>query len=152
MNGRNHQLRHICLPRWLFIAACGSWGTLPAMANPVILNPTSLPAFTIVVFCAFMVEAASVALLLTVCRLQPLRIFPAYFPIKATVLLFLFRPLLERNWSIPLLEFLVVCANGLAIKILAGFGGMQTDAYGKLSWLSAFMISALGNAVSFSSV
>jgi hypothetical protein len=120
-----------------------------AFANPYILDPGSLIAFWVVAFWAFVVETAIVTLVLAFCGLQPVRIFIIYFLIKAAVFLFLFQPLLEKGWSIPILELLVVFIDGLVIKILAGLGALQTESYGKLGWLTAFMISLIGNVVSF---
>lgn len=134
--------------RWIPIAAL-AFLPLVVEANPVILDPSSLLAFAVVAFWAFVVEAGIVALLLTLCGLQPLRVFVIYFLIKLTVFLFVFQPLLQRSWSIPLLEVLVVCFNGLVIKILAGMAGLQTDDYRKVSWLCAVIISLLGNGASF---
>ena len=148
-------MNHLRQP--LNLAGLRCWGAtvafvfmpLMAVANPVIVDPSSLLAFAMVAFWAFVVESGIVALLLALCGLQPLRIFTAYFLVKVAVFFFVFQPLLERNWSVPLLEFLVVCFNGLTIKILAGFGGMQTDDYCRLGWLRALLISLLGNAASF---
>jgi hypothetical protein len=134
--------------RWIIVAACclSPWA---ALANPVMLDPGSLLAFAIVAFWAFVVEAGIVALILTFCGLQPLRIFMIYFVIKAVVFLFLFQPLLERDWSIPFLEFLVVGINALAIKILTGLETFQSNNYRGLSWVAASAISLCGNAASF---
>jgi hypothetical protein len=148
MKNRNCQMDEQGLHRWMVVAICCLL-PLTAMANPVIIDPTSLLAFAMVAFWAFVVESGIVALLLAFCSLQPLRIFMAYFVVKAAVFLFLFQPLLEREWPIPILESLVVCLDALAIKILAGCGALQTDNYGRLKWLRAFVISLAGNAVSF---
>lgn len=134
--------------RWILVAV-GCLLPFTVMGNPVIIDPTSLLAFSIVAFWAFVVESGIVALLLTFYGLQSLRIFMAYFLVKAVVFLFLFQPLFEREWSIPILELLVVCLDTLAIKILAACGAFQTDNYGRLKWLPAFTISLAGNAVSF---
>ena len=148
MNKRNRQAGDLCLQRRILVATCCLL-PLTAIANPVIIDPTSLLAFVIVAFWAFIVEAAIVALLLAFRGLQPLRIFMIYFLVKVAVFLFLFQPLLEKNWPIPILEFLVVCINGLAIKTLVGFEALQSDNYSGLSWLGASAISLSGNAVSY---
>ena len=136
------------MQRRILVATCCLL-PLTAIANPVMIDPTSLLAFVIVAFWAFIVETAIVALLLAFRGLQPLRIFMIYFVVKAVVFLFLFQPLLERDWSVPILEFLVVCINGLVIKTLVGFEAFQSDHYSGLSWPGAFAISLSGNAVSY---
>jgi hypothetical protein len=148
MNRRNRQAGHRCLQRWILVAACCPL-PLTAMANPVMIDPESLLAFAMVAFWAFVVEASIVALLLAFRGLQPLRVFVTYFVVKVVVFIFLFQPLLEHNWPIPLLEFIVVCANGLIIKILVGFEALQSDNYSGLSWVSALAISLFGNAASY---
>ena len=148
MNKRNRQAEDRCLQRRILVATCCLL-PLTAIANPVMIDGTSLLAFVIVSFWAFIVEAGIVALLLAFRGLQPLRIFMIYFVIKVVVFLFLFQPLLERDWPIPILELLVVCINGLTIKILVGFEALQSDNYSGLSWLGASAISLLGNAASY---
>jgi len=148
MNKRNRQAEDHCLQRRILVATCCLL-PLTVIANPVMIDGTSLLAFVIVAFWAFIVEAGIVALLLAFRGLQPLRIFMIYFVVKVVVFLFLFQPLLERDWPIPILELLVVCINGLTIKILVGFEALQSDNYSGLSWLGASAISLLGNAASY---
>jgi hypothetical protein len=80
---------------------------LTARANPYTLDPSSLLAFGVVAFWAFVVEAGVVALLLTFSGLAPLRIFGGYFVTNLAVFCFIFYPLLRRV-PMPVLEALVV--------------------------------------------
>ena len=148
MNKRNRQAGDRCVQRRILVATCCLL-PLTVMANPVMIDGTSLLAFVIVAFWAFVVETGIVALLLAFRGLQPLRIFMIYFAVKVVVFLFLFQPLLEHDWPIPILEFFVVCINGLTIKILAGFEALQSDNFSGFSWLSAATISLVGNVVSY---
>lgn len=123
---------------------------LPVLANPVVLEPTSLFAFVVVAFWALVVEAGIVALLMTFQGLNPLRIFVAYGVTNIGVFIFVFMPLLDEEWaSIPFLEILVVILDCLAIKLLTRFGTLQTDNYKGVSWLRCFIISCVGNTVSY---
>jgi hypothetical protein len=148
MNKRNRQVEDRRMQRRILVATCCLL-PLTVIANPVMIDGTSLLAFVIVAFWAFVVEAAVVSLLLAFRGLQPLRIFMVYFLVKVAVFLFLFQPLLEHNWPIPILELLVVCINGLVIKTLVGFEALQSDNYSGLSWLGASAISLSGNAASY---
>ncbi|HEY2329714.1 MAG TPA: hypothetical protein VGI63_07865, partial [Verrucomicrobiae bacterium] len=79
------------------------------LANPVIIEPSSLLAFMIVAFWALVVEAGIVALLLTLSGANTLRMFFAYWLANVLVFLFVFEPLLSsEKASVPLLEVLVV--------------------------------------------
>ena len=123
---------------------------LAAFANPVMIEPSSLLAFCIVVFWALVVEAGVVALLLAFQGLNPLRIFIAYGVTNIAVFLFVFEPLLNQEWSsVPVLEILVVLLDGLAIKLLTRLSAFQGDDFKGVSWLRSFIISCIGNAASY---
>lgn len=124
---------------------------LVAHANPVILDPSSLLAFCVVTFWAFVVEAGVVALLLAFRGVAPLRVFVGYFVANAGVFFFLFQPLLESNNSPPvlLLELVVVVFDGLIIKLLATLAPFQGDNYRGVSWLGSTLISGIGNGLSY---
>jgi len=122
---------------------------LVAFANPVSIDGTSFLAFGIVAFWALVVETGIVALLLAFRGVQPLRIFVGYFFLNLAVFLFLFVPLLARDWPVPLLEIMVVCIDGLAIKFLVSFEPLQSERFGGLSWLNALLVSLVGNAASY---
>lgn len=124
---------------------------LVASANPVMLNPSSLVAFAVVAFWAFVVEAGVVALLLAFRGIAPLRVFMAYFVANAVVFFPLFQPLLEGNSSLPVfaLEALVVQIDGLSIKLLVTIPAFQADNYRGVSWLRSTVISGIGNGLSY---
>ena len=124
--------------------------SLTASANPVQIDGTSLLAFCIVAFWAFVVEAGIVALLLAFRGLAPLRAFAAYFIGNALIFFFVFQPLLGREWlPIPVLELLVVLIDTLMIRFLVSLEVLQGDAYAGVSWLRAILVSGCGNAASY---
>ena len=124
---------------------------LVARANPVMLNPSSLMAFCVVVFWSFVVEAGVVALLLAFRGAAPLRFFMAYFAANAAVFIFLFQPPLmgSSNPPVLVLEVLVVLIDGLIIKLLATLNTFQGDDYRGVSWLRSTVISGIGNGLSY---
>ena len=124
---------------------------LVASANPVMLNPSSLIAFAVVAFWAFVVEAGVVSLLLAFRGIAPLRVFMAYFVANGAVFFFLFQPLLEGNSSLPVfaLEALVVLIDGLIIKLLVTIAAFQGDNYRGVGWLRSTVISGIGNGLSY---
>jgi hypothetical protein len=121
-----------------------------ASANPVILNGSSLIAFCIVAFWAFVLESGIVALLLAFRGMAPVKMFGAYFLTNILIFFFIFQPLLNREWlPLPLLELFIVALDGLAIKFLAWVVTLQGDAFAGVSWLRSFVISFFGNATSY---
>lgn len=124
---------------------------LVASANPVMLNPSSLIAFFVVAFWAFVVEAGVVALLLAFRGVAPLRVFIGYFIANAAVFIFLFQPLLMGSNSPPVLalEALVVLIDGLVIKLLITLAAFQGDNYRGVGWLRSTVISGIGNGLSY---
>ena len=145
MNQNGHGVR-----QRLLIAAC-LFIPLVASGNPVMLDPSSLLAFYIVAFWAFVIEAGVVALLLAFRGIAPLRVFMAYFVANAAVFFFVFQPLLEASSNPPVLalEALVVLVDGLVIKLLVTFAAFQGDNYRGVSWLRSTVISGLGNGLSY---
>jgi hypothetical protein len=143
-------VRFSLVPQRIIAAA---WVLVPlvARANPVMLDPSSLLAFGIVVFWAFVVEAGVVALLLTFRGVAPLRIFFAYLLGNAAVFFFVFQPLLEssRNLPVLMLEILVIVIDGLIIKLLVTFDSFQGDSYRGVSWVRSTAISSIGNGISY---
>lgn len=121
---------------------------LTVRANPVILDPTSLLAFGVVAFWAFVIEAGVVALLLTFSDLAPLRVFGGFFVTNLAIFCFLFYPLLRRI-PLPALEALVVVVDGVAIKLLGSLGAFQQDEFRGVTWLRAGLIALVGNGASF---
>jgi hypothetical protein len=125
---------------------------MAARANPVMLNPSSLLAFGVVVFWSFVVEAGVIALLLLTLRGgAPLRLFMGYFVANAAVFFFLFEPLLMGSHSPPLiaLEALVVLIYSLVIKLLVTMDAFQGDNYRGVSWLRSTAIACVGNGLSY---
>ena len=134
-----------CIPLLLCLLA-----PLTASANPVQIDGTSLLAFCIVAFWAFVVEAGIVALLLAFRGLAPLRAFAAYFIGNALIFFFVFQPLLGRETlPIPALELLVVLIDALMIKFLVNLEVLQGDGYAGVSWFRAILVSGFGNAASY---
>lgn len=124
---------------------------LAASANPVMLNPSSLIAFYVVAFWAFVVEAGIIALLLTFQGAAPLRLFLAYLIANAGVFFVLFEPLLEGSTNPPVLalEALVVLVDCLIIKLLVRLEYFQGDYYRSIGWRRSLLVSGVGNGLSY---
>ena len=139
-------------PRWaVYLVVAILLTPSIASANPVVLNPSSLLAFCVVVFWAMVVEAGVVALLLAFRGAAALPIFVAYFVLNSAVFLFLFQPSLvgSRSAPVPVLEAGVVLIDGAIIKLLVALNPFQSDSYRGVSWLRSLFASGLGNAISY---
>ncbi len=122
-----------------------------AHTNPVMVNPSSLLAFCIVVFWEMMVEAGVIALLLAFRGAAALPVFVGYFVLNGGVFLFLFQPLLvgSRSLPVPLLEAMVVVIDAAVIKLLVMLNPFQGDSYWGVGWLRSLTISGVGNTLSY---
>lgn len=124
---------------------------LVTSANPVMLNPSSLIAFYVVAFWAFVVEAGVATLLLAFRGIVLLRVFVAYFVANGAVFFFLFQPLLDGSTSPPVfaLEAPVVLVDGLVIKLLVTLAPFQSDNFRGVGWLRSLIVSGCGNSLSY---
>jgi len=137
---------------FVLLAGISLWLFTPssAFADPVNIEPSSLLAFWVVAFWALVVEAAIVALLLTLCGLNPLRIFMAYWLANVLVFLFVFEPLLSsEKASVPVLEGLVVVLDAISIKLLSSLDALQGGNFTSVTCLRSLCISGAGNAASY---
>ena len=124
--------------------------TCPACANPVIIDPTSLVAFWVIVLTALAVEAGIAALIVTLSGLAPARVFFAFLAGNAAIYFMAFRPLLEQG-VIPVmaLEMAVVGADASFIKLLGRLEVFQSDGFVGLSWFRAVVAATAGNGFSY---
>ncbi len=121
-----------------------------AHANPVVINPSSLIAFWVVVFFALVVEAGISALIVTLSGMSPARIFFAFLTANAAVYFLGFRPLLEAGkFPLMILECAVVGVDAAAILLFSQFEFFQSQNFVKLSWFQAMLAASGGNAFSY---
>lgn len=118
--------------------------------NPVVIDPTSLIAFGIVAFAAFVVEAGIVAIVLLFSGLAPTRILFAFFAINAAIFWSAFFPLSQAE-KIPLLglETIVVLVDAAVLMVLSRFEFFQGCEFERLRFSRALLASVAGNAASF---
>ncbi|HWN94840.1 MAG TPA: hypothetical protein VNT99_07395 [Methylomirabilota bacterium] len=118
--------------------------------NPVSINPTSLIAFGIVAFAAFLVEAGIIALILLFSGLAPVRVMVVFFVINAAIFWLAFFPWVQTE-KIPLLvsEALIVLIEAAVLKTLSGFEYFHGGEFERLPFSRALLASLAGNAASF---
>lgn len=120
------------------------------LADPIVINPSSMIAFYIVVGTALIVETGIVSGLLAFRGVAPLNLFTGYLITNVSVYLLIFGLPFPGHSSPALLkEIFVVFLDGMAIKLLVSLLVFQGDNYRNVTWWLAFLISTVGNAVSY---
>lgn len=130
---------------WLLAA---SWVPLKAVANPVVLDPSSLLAFGVVVFWSLVVESGIATLGLLSCGVRTLPFFVTLLAANFAVYFFAFMPLIGRV-SLSWLELGVVAIDLLLIRLLSLIPALQGSEYAGVPWKRAVSMSCLGNLASF---
>ena len=130
---------------WLLAAV---WVPLNAIANPVILNPSSLLAFGVVAFWSLVVESGIATLGLLSCGIRTLPFFGALLTANLGVYFLAFMPLTGRV-SLSWLELGVVAIDLLVIRLLSLVPALQGSEYAGVSCKRAVSMSCLGNLASF---
>ena len=117
-------------------------------ANPVMVDGQSLLAFGIIAFWALVLESAIATLTLIP---SGLLIIPSFFALvltNASLFLFAFLPLSSRV-PLSLLEFGVVLADALVIKLVTSAPFLQGGGFVGVTWKRALLASVLGNGASY---
>lgn len=126
---------------------------LTCSAGEVYANPSTHPsshlAHLFVTGASIGVEVCLVTLLLVLFDLLPKPVYLALFIGNLAVYFMIFLPFLERFSSLWAGELLVVTLDGLLIKIISNLASCQGDSFILLKWRYIFVISALGNLVSY---
>ena len=122
---------------------------LVVLANPVMIDGQSLIAFGIVAFWALVIESAIATLILVSSGLLIVPSFVALVATNASLFLFAFLPLTSRV-PLSLLEFGVVLADALVIKLVTSAPFLQGGDFVGVTWKRALLASVLGNGASYS--
>jgi hypothetical protein len=120
------------------------------LADPIVVSPSSIVAFYIVVSTALIVETGIVSALLAFRGAAPLNVFFGYLITNVSIYLLVFGLSFFVEPSFVLLkEIAVVLLDGLAIKILVSLSVFQGDNYRNVTWSLALLISGIGNSLSY---
>ena len=139
---------HLSAAGWVSFVLWGSAAF--CSANPVVIDPTSLIAFGIVAFAAFVVEAGIIALVLMFSGLAPTRILLAFLSINAAIYWSAFFPLIQaEKISLLGLETMVVLVDAAVLMVLSRFEFFQGSEFERLRFSNALLASVAGNAASF---
>jgi len=120
-----------------------------AFANPVNFDPGSWIAFVIVFGATFGLEAFVVTAILFFCRMAIYPSLIALFIGNITIYFIIFKPLLSAVDNVLVAEVLIIIVEGIFIKIISSFDIFQLEDFKGLKWRTAFIASAVGNALSY---
>jgi len=131
----------------LFVIFIVLFSAKAAFANPS--DPFG-DAFSIAVVAgAIFVEASLAALLLMFFSMSIRPLFFALFFGNLAIYFVVFLPLLDSLPSLWMAEAFIVAADGIMIKVISMCEMFQEMEFEKLKWRYAFLVSMLGNSISY---
>jgi hypothetical protein len=137
------------MKKWVFFIALLFPATV-VFANPTIMpNPINWVRSVILYGSCFGLEVLLVTTILFFCHMAVVPLLIALF-IGNTVMYFvIFQPVLSATENVPVSEVVIVLVEGAFIKILSRFDFFQLDDFKGLKWITAIIIAAVGNALSY---
>jgi uncharacterized membrane protein len=120
-----------------------------AFANPVVIDPGTVIGLSLILGPVFALEALVVTAILLFSRMEVVPSLIALFVGNIAIYFIIFKPLLSVVNNILVAEMLIVIVEGIFIKIISFFDAFQTDDFKGLKWRTAFIASAVGNALSY---
>ncbi len=125
------------------------FSTKVAFANPVVFDPIGGISSVMVLGSAVTVEVCLVTLLLLFFDMSVKPLFFALFFGNLVLYFVAFLPLLHSLPSLWMAEALIVAADGIMIKVVSLCEIFQGMDFKELKWKYAFLISMLGNSISY---
>jgi len=117
-----------------------------AFANPVFVG-ISIAG---IILCVILgLEACVVTLILFFCHMTAVPSLIALFIGNLVIYFIIFTPLLSAVDNVLVAELLIIVIEGILIKIISSYDTFQMDDFKGLKWRTAFIASALGNALSY---
>jgi hypothetical protein len=120
-----------------------------AFANPVNFDPGSWIAFVIVFGATFGLEACVITTILFFCHMAAIPSLIALLIGNASIYFIIFKPLLSAVNNVLVAEVLIIVVEGIFIKIISSIDTFQLEDFKGLKWRTAFIASAVGNALSY---
>jgi hypothetical protein len=120
-----------------------------AFANPVNFNHGSWIAFGIVFGATFGLEACVITTILFFCHMEAIPSLIAMLVGNIAIYFIIFKPLLSAVNNVLVAEILIIIVEGIFIKIISLLDTFQQEDFKGLKWRTAFIASAVGNALSY---
>jgi hypothetical protein len=137
------------MKKWVFLIALLFPATV-AFANPTSRPfPMDLVRAVILYGSCFGSEVLLVATILFFCHMAVAPLLIALFAGNLVMYFVIFLPVLSRTGNVPASEAVIVFFEGAFIKVLSRFDTFQSDDFKGLKWITAFIIAAVGNLLSY---
>ena len=120
-----------------------------AFANPIVFDPVGSISSIMVLGGAITVEVCLVTLLLLFFSMSVKPLFLALFISNLIIYFVVFLPVLNLLPNLWMAEVLIVAADGIMIKVISLGEMFQEQDFKGLKWKYAFLISMLGNLISY---
>ncbi len=124
-------------------------------ATIALANPSSNPfpmdwlKSTIFYVSCFGTEVLLVVTILFFCHMSVVPLLITLFIGNLLMYFFIFQPVLEATENVLASEAVIVFVEGVFIKMLSRFDTFQLDDFKRLKWITAFIIAAAGNFLSY---
>jgi hypothetical protein len=138
------------MKKWVvFIAVL--FPTTVAFANPTIMpNPLHWVRFVIVFGSCFGLEVLLTTTILFFCHMAVVPLLIALFAGNMVMYFVIFQPVLSVTGNVLASEAVIVAVEGAFIKMISSFDTFQLEDFKGLKWITAFIIAAVGNLLSYS--
>jgi len=120
-----------------------------AFANPVV-DPATDIGFIIVLGSALGLEVLITATILYFCHMAFVPLLIALFAGNLIMYFVIFQPVLSGISNIFSAETIIIIVEGIFIKVVSRFDVFQLEEFKRLRWTTAFIVAAVGNALSYS--
>jgi hypothetical protein len=121
-----------------------------AFANPVIIfDPIDGVRYVIVLGSILGLEVLVTTIILFFCHIAVVPSLIALFTGNLLMYFVIFKPILSATENVPVAEAVIVAAEGVFIKVISLFDTFRLEDFKGLKWRTAFIISAVGNILSY---
>jgi hypothetical protein len=118
-------------------------------ANPVGFDPFKTIGSFFVFGSLLWLETSIITVILFFCHMELVTSFIALFIGNLIIYFAIFLPALSAIDNLLTAEAIIVAVEGIFIKIISRINSFQTEDFKGLKWWTAFIIAAIGNALSY---
>jgi multisubunit Na+/H+ antiporter MnhG subunit len=137
------------MKKWVILIAL-LFPATTAFANPVIVwTPLDGVTALIIYVSSFGAEVLLVATILYFCHMALKPLLITLFIGNIVMYFVVFQPVLSATGNVPISEAVIVIVEGAFIKMLSSLDVFQLEDFKGLKWITAMIIAAAGNALSY---
>ena len=137
------------MKKWLVLIVL-LYPAATAFANPVIVfDPFNIIRYILVLGSALGLEVLVATIILFFFHIAVVPALIALFAGNLLMYFAIFQPVLSATGNVPVSEAVIITAEGIFIKAISSFDTFRLEDFRGLKWTSAFIISAVGNMLSY---